>query len=368
MLAAGGRHCSFVDEQGAVWVCGSNSTGQLGLGKNQVRSKLKKLKKIPPIQGVFAKGQRTMLLDINGDVWVCGSNRYGQFGVKLKNDITSPKKLEGIPCIQAIDGVYHVIALDTDRNVWVRGSNSFFQLGNDTVLQENAFSKLDNLPQIQSLSAGEKFSLFLDIDGIVWATGHHRDGQLGVGREAGMRVTLNQVPSIPPIRAISAGENHSLLLDYAGNVWASGGNSYGQLGLGDDGAFRFTFEKIDLLSDITAVFAGVLQSMFLNKEGSVWVCGLATSGQLGLGMVEPPGEISAPTKNPSLPPINWLSLGGNHSLFLDATGSVWFCGDTEALGLPNNTLIFVPEKLEGVPKLYTVSLSPASPLKSAANV
>jgi alpha-tubulin suppressor-like RCC1 family protein len=85
------------------------------------------------------------------------------------------------------------------------------------------------------------------------------------------------------VTAIAAGGAHSLAIK-DGGVWAWGYNGYGELGDGTR-TDRLTPVRIDPadLTDITAIAAGYWSSCALSADGSLWVWGDNSHGQLGLG-------------------------------------------------------------------------------------
>jgi alpha-tubulin suppressor-like RCC1 family protein len=83
------------------------------------------------------------------------------------------------------------------------------------------------------------------------------------------------------VKAISAGNWHSLFLKNDGTVWACGDNSYGQLG---DGTTISHNAPIQAMSNVKAMSAGsAWYSFFLKSDGTLWACGYNYYGQLGDG-------------------------------------------------------------------------------------
>jgi alpha-tubulin suppressor-like RCC1 family protein len=91
--------------------------------------------------------------------------------------------------------------------------------------------------------------------------------------------------------AISAGEEHNLVLKSDGTVWGWGYNFYGQMGNGSlSMSYSHTYpEQVKInntptyLSSITAISAGGSHSLALKSDNTVWSWGSNTSGQLGTG-------------------------------------------------------------------------------------
>ena len=79
---------------------------------------------------------------------------------------------------------------------------------------------------------------------------------------------------------ISSGNWHTLFVSPEGNLYGTGQNSYGQLGLGDNNN-RNT--PVFIMNNVQAVAANGLHSLILKKDGTLWATGYNYDGQLGTG-------------------------------------------------------------------------------------
>ena len=87
---------------------------------------------------------------------------------------------------------------------------------------------------------------------------------------------------ITGVKAISAGDSHTVALKNDGTVLAWGLNSSGQLGDGTT-TDSYTPVQVSGLTDGIAISAGDLHTVALKNDGTVWAWGLNHSGQLGDG-------------------------------------------------------------------------------------
>ena len=95
----------------------------------------------------------------------------------------------------------------------------------------------------QKVVIGFRYSFFVTATGEVYASGYNDYGQLGLG-DTSNRQTFTLVPLAERVIAVATGSGHSLLLTASGEVYASGLNVDGQLGLGDiPGSPTFTFVR-----------------------------------------------------------------------------------------------------------------------------
>ncbi|MEI6309167.1 MAG: hypothetical protein WCP58_05955, partial [bacterium] len=136
---------------------------------------------------------------------------------------------------------------------------------------------------VKALAAGYYHSLALKEDGTVWAFGFNNSGQLGLG-DTTNRFSPVQVTALgSSVKALTAGAWHSLSLQETGTVWAWGRNDYGQLGLGDTTNCSSPVQVTTLGNNVEALAGGGVHTLALKRDGTVWAWGGNTFGQLGLG-------------------------------------------------------------------------------------
>jgi alpha-tubulin suppressor-like RCC1 family protein len=191
--------------------------------------------------------------------------------------------------------------------------------------------------------------------GSLWATGGNSSGQLGDGT-----TTQSNTPELilpGALQAVSAGNDFSLFLKTDGSLWATGDNSSGQLG--DGTTAQQVAPELILPSGVEAVSAGYNFSLVLKTDGSLWATGGNSSGQLGDGtttqhlapeLILPSGvaAVSAGgryylTPVPSEVPVG--PVGEGFSLILKTDGSLWATGDNSSgqLGDGTTTQHLAPE-------------------------
>lgn len=87
---------------------------------------------------------------------------------------------------------------------------------------------------------------------------------------------------VPYVVQYAIGGYHMLLLSLTGQVYSSGLNEYGQLGLGNNENCE-SWTIIPNLNNIIKIAAGQDHSLFLTADEKVYACGKNDQGQLGLG-------------------------------------------------------------------------------------
>ena len=152
--------------------------------------------------------------------------------------------------------------------------------------QINANISVIGIDAIKQIACGYNYTYILKNDNSLWSCGYNDYGRLGLGtseenaHSAFTKVTTN-------VKQISCGYNHAFILKNDGSVWSCGRNLYGQLGLGDT-TDRYTFTQVttNINNDVKEIVCGYYKTFILKNDGSLWSCGLNSSGQLGLGYAD----------------------------------------------------------------------------------
>jgi alpha-tubulin suppressor-like RCC1 family protein len=253
-------------------------------------------------------------------------------------------------------GAYHTLAIQKDGSLWAWGQNYIGQLGLGSADDNPHFkpARVGNASNWVAVAAGGGHSLGLQADGRFCAWGDNQAGQLGVGYADNNPHPEPAWGWISPLVTVAAGWAHSLGLgiDFSLYAWAWGSNQFGQLGLG--GLTDTDPHPIPALlappTGWVAVAAGGNHSLGLQADGSLWAWGWNFDGQLGLG-----GPPQTPDNEPHPTPAqvgtdhDWVAVaaGGNHSLGLKADGTLWAWGANSLgqLGLGNTDNLKIPTQV-----------------------
>jgi alpha-tubulin suppressor-like RCC1 family protein len=299
----------------------------------------------------------------DGTVWSWGANDSGQLGdgsagVAEPPETATPTRVWGLwegvygSASAVASGANHSLALLHDGTVVAWGANDSGQLGDGQVGAQHDSSTavrvtktLDKgaLGGIAAIIAGEEHSLALDREGHIYAWGSNESGQLGFNTTVSREIRASQVPVFKAAKAIAAGSEHSLALEF-GTVYAWGANSYGQLGDGTttgpqtcaSGPCSRYAISVSGLPNVTAIAAGGDYSLALLSDGTVRAWGDNEAGQLGNGTTT---NSDVPVAVSGLSNVVAIAAGEEHSLALLANGTVmaWGANGQGQLGVGTTT-------------------------------
>jgi len=185
---------------------------------------------------------------------------------------------------------------------------------------------------VKAIAAGDSHSIALKDDGTVWTWGYNANGQLGDGTTT-QRTSPVQVNGLTNISAISGGSSHTVALKNDGTVWTWGYNFNGQLGDGTT-TQRTSHVQVSGLTNVSDITGGYSHTIALKNDGTVWTWGYNANGQLGDGTTTQrtsPVQVNGLTNITAIEAGYYLTAGiagsHSHSIALKNDGTVWTWGD-----------------------------------------
>ena len=270
----------------------------------------------------------TLTLSEDGTVHSFGKNEFSeQLGLALYHNVSLPTPIPNLPKIKLIAcGANFSVCVDYEGFIWSFGENNCGQLGTGTVKSlyvHNVPQKVQNIPPVLSVACGSEHTLIITNDSNLWSCGKNEFGQLCLG-DTERGCSIPQKTSFSTISKISAGHSHSLFQNHNGEIFACGYNEHGQCGLGHYNSPQLTPSLIpNAPSNIIEVICGYLQSLFLDSEGNVFSSGDNWYGSLGLGHNRNQNELN---KIPNIPPIKIISCVKSSCYLIDFEGNLWSFG------------------------------------------
>ncbi|XP_053978763.1 X-linked retinitis pigmentosa GTPase regulator [Hylaeus volcanicus] len=296
-ITCGDEHSAVICQTGRLFVFGSNDWGQLGLGHKNHISKPSCVKSLKPQKVTHVACGRAHTLICTGaqKIYTCGSDQEGQLGrgtSAIGDYASSPvlvydSGLAGAKIVQVAAGSYHSLALTDDGGVFAWGSNLEGQLGlPDVSGLVNKPTKVHIPEPVKQISAGYYHSAFLTESGLVYVCGESESGKLGIDAKFSTQVAPKQMQLPCPAAYVACGGHHTIVLAGNGNVYCTGNNSNGQLGLGATVTELYTPKLLPrgALQDetITRVACGESHTAIVTESGKLFTCGDGRHGKLGL--------------------------------------------------------------------------------------
>ena len=222
------------------------------------------------------------------------------------------------------------------------GSNGSGQLGLGQIIITNELTEIPTVA-LKDVACGFLHTVIVDVDGNLWGTGYNNSGGLGINaRRQDVKDFVKLTHNLKFIQ-VACGTNHTLALSSDNKIWVTGKNDVGQIGLGSiDGVNQFTELKGYRAKQIAC---GGEHSAFINLNGNLYTFGYNEDGRLSRY-----GNNAIPSKVPILAPIIQVSCGGMHTACIDSNNDIRAFGNNEfgQLGLgEGKPQIRYPEKISG---------------------
>jgi len=357
-IASGTQHALALRNDGSAWAWGSNSSGQLGDASTTNRSIPVQVKGLTGVIAIDAGDYHSVALKNDGSVWTWG------MGSRLGNGAstalqTTPVQVSGLTGVIAVAaGDSHTIAVKSDGSVWSWGNNDYGQLGDGTVTQRLTPTQVSSLTGAVSVSAGGKYSVVVKSDGTVWAWGDNYFGELGDGTKT-QRLTPVQVSGLSGVKTVSAGAWHTVAIKTDGSAWAWGDDSYGQIGDGATFTQRLTPVLLGGLGVVTSISASLDFTVAVKADGTVWSWGRNLNGRLGDGSTT---DRPSPVQVAGLSGVSTVTAGGFFGVALKSDGSMWAWGQNNYGQLANASVTArtTPVQVSGLAGVVAISTGSSS--------
>ena len=282
IISNGGNSFMLLND-GELYFSGYNGNGEGGVGHTSQVNEW--TLSATGVVDVFLGGDNTSFyigednkLYFSGNNWVgqagngASQNQYNEWVHVADNAIFA--------CGSANNTSFYI---DTEYNLHYSGGNSAYEAGVSSTGEVHSWSPCGITAK--KIVCGWSDSMIIRPDNTVWVAGTSYSGAFGLGTT----YVVQQWTECTSLSGVSAKDicisaespgSHALVLSEEDNVYASGGNSAGELGLGD-GDNRYAFEQV--ASGVSYISCGYRFSMLLTNDNRVLVSGYNGSGMHGDG-------------------------------------------------------------------------------------
>ena len=318
----------------------------------------------PEVAQVAVGAFHSLVLTTTGKLYAFGLNNFGQLANGDGNGLTTGEAsltlIPGFgngPVVSIAAGAYHSLAVTSTGQLYAFGENQDGQLGQAANTTANPtptlvrFPRLvgrpNEQPHITAVAAGDDDSFAVTSAGELYAFGDNSNGQLGTPTGFGSSdPTPTRIILPAPVAAVAAGADYTFAVTSTGQLYAFGHNQFGQLGIPTATQQTATPTLVTLQAEkgvVTQVAAGRGQTLVATSSGQLYAFGYNWYGQLGNAT-----NIGTTNANPgpalvTLPAANGLvvqvSATDNSSFAVTSTGQLFAFGfnDFGQLGLAANS-------------------------------
>ena len=292
-IRAGCDHSVALTSTGTALAWGNNTFGQVGDGTTKPRATpvSVKLPKGVTLSAIRAGCEDTIALTTAGKVLAWGMNDSGELGNGSIRNAHAPVAVSlpaGTKVKSISAGCADNLALTTSGKLYAWGANGFGQLGDGSHKPRHkpVLVKLPAGVKATGVTAGCDFTLALTSQGL-FAWGDNTDGELGTGDMQSHDVPVPIVflfrgPGPGSITSIFAGCNFTVALFSKGGVLAWGYDGNGQLGDGHNGTeVKPVGVMLPSTVKVKSIGAGCDDGYALSTAGQVFAWGAGTQGELG---------------------------------------------------------------------------------------
>ena len=266
----GRYHTLFLANNGSLYACGFNGSGQLGIGNttNQSTPQLLSKSDWSKIYAMGASGGFSAGIDTSGDLYMWGYNARGQLGIGSTTTQTSPQLVNAFGGVTvskfsgahgwntALNAEYGAcMCLLSTGAVYTWGHNGEGQLGTGNTTQYNTPQHISGLgtdnQDILMAHGAYGVSYVIKDDQSIVASGENGRGQLGDGTTTN-KSTHQTIPNslrsgrtITQLKTIGSIQDTSTVILYDdGYIQACGYNDHGNYGIGTDAITNTSLQPV----------------------------------------------------------------------------------------------------------------------------
>ena len=287
-ISTSNNHSLAIDTDRKLWSWGSNSRGQVGVGRSSTTAWGPNLIGSSSWTQVSAGSEHSLGVDVNGNLYGWGNNDSGQAPtIGLSQPLIQANQSWSMVSAGDRSGG-HILAIRSDGRLFGWGRNQVGQLGLSDVVTRSFPVSIDAGPwSVVSASKGQwqtssvlGFTVGIKSNGTIWGWGHNSSGQLGLSdtihRSSPVQIGTSSWTSV------SCGTFFTVAIRNDGTLWAWGNNDNGQLGQNNTTNIS---SPVQIGSDTNweSVSAGASHVAAIRTNKTLWIWGRGSSGEIGDG-------------------------------------------------------------------------------------
>lgn len=361
----GGSYNAALTKDGGLYTWGYNSYGRLGNGTEDGSYVPKKI--LSNVSEFMLASTYAGAITKNGDLYMWGANNNGQLG-----NGTTIRQLKPVKVMSSVQSVQlnnyeYTAAVKKNGDLYMWGANSYGQIGNNSTSGLSETKPVKVLENVKTVELSRERTAAITMDGDLYCWGWNFEGQVGDGTDRGMfgfAERYSPIKVLSDVNSVKLSSGNTAAVTTDGLLYIWGDNMYGQIG---DGTGSFGNSEVNspvmVMSGVKAFDIGTYNSSALTEDGSLYVWGENTFGQIGNGTVDK--EQFTPVK--VLEDVACYELSKDswnfHNIAVREDGSLYTWGANlfGAIGNGTNVKQLTPVKVLGGAKLPDVEISIRNP-------
>ncbi|HFL2412469.1 TPA: RCC1 domain-containing protein [Clostridioides difficile] len=275
-VVLGTTHSHAIKDDNTLYSCGENTHGQLGLGSESNHPDVLTftVNNITNVRDVYCSDTTTFIVKDTNIAYCCGYNNNSQLGMGNTTDQYSfIKCMENVK--EVIPNEINTYIITIYNTAYSTGLNTDYCLGLNSNSNQSSFSEIPISNVVKVAPNRNNAVLLLTSEGDVYTAGKCSNGS-GTGSE-----TPEKIKKIASkAKDISMSYGCGYYVSDNGDLYGTGSNSYGQLGVGD-AAKRDTFIKTN--TRVKKILPLEYANIAIKDTNDIYICGLNNYGQLGVG-------------------------------------------------------------------------------------
>ena len=246
---------------------------------------------------------------------------------------------------QTVDVEDYYVRIDpfTQGTLWTCGLNNNGQLGDNTTVDKSSPVQTVAFGSTwKQIYHGNTHSIGLKTDGTMWTWGANANGQLGDNTTVSKSSPVQAVTFGSNWVTAAAGLNFSAAIKNDGTLWLWGANTSGQLGDNTTVNKSSPVQAVTTGTNWLTVSCGYADTFAIKTLGTLWGWGLNGQGQLGDNTIV---NKSSPVQTISLT-SNWVQVScsgvdtnNNSTIALKSNSTLWAWGSNASGQIGDNTTV-----------------------------
>ncbi len=335
-----------------VYTHGNNKFGELGIGISSTQYKIPNMQEVlldKQIKDIKIAKNLTYFIMLDNTLYACGDNTNGILGIG-SNEICiyTPQKVLIEEIIKDIlIYKYYCYFITNNNKVYASGDNVYGTLGIGS--HEEAIripQKVLIEKKIKKIKTICNRSYYITYDDELFATGVNVSGELGIDSDEKFIYKPQKVLIKEKIKDIILYDDIMYILTIEDEIYACGYNENGQLGTGSDDESIRVPQKVLIEEKIKNIIVDDHVTFLITITDNIYAFGYNKYGQLGINSIE--NNVSVPQKVLIEDKIKDIKIYYRYTYFITLDNIIYACGDNDAghLGIgSHNKVVCIPQKV-----------------------